>query len=92
MPSASEYYPRSVRIPNGRTYQTGSTAAKAGAGGSATATWPQRATAEDSGSYRFTVRILALLLPAAVVTVTLTAPYLAFAGTANLTCVSLQET
>ena len=45
-----------------------------------------------AGRYRFTVKLMALLVPAAVVTVTCTAPYLAFAGTLHLICVALQET
>ena len=50
------------------------------------------AAARDSGPYRFTLKLKALLLPAVVVTVTFTAPYVAFAGTLHLICVSLQET
>ena len=41
--------------------------------------------------YRFTVKLLALLTPPAVVTVTLTVPYLALAGTLHLICVAFQE-
>ena len=50
------------------------------------------AAARDSGPYRFTLKLKALLLPAVVVTVTFTAPYVAFAGTLHLICVPLQET
>ena len=42
--------------------------------------------------YRFTVKLSALLMPPVVVTVTLTTPFLAVAGTLHLICVSLQET
>ena len=42
--------------------------------------------------YRFTVKLTALLVPAVVLTVTFTAPYLAAAGTLHLICVALQET
>jgi len=49
-----------------------------------------RAPVASGGPYRFTVKLLALLLPAAVVTVTLSLPNLAFAGTLHLIFVSLQ--
>ena len=42
--------------------------------------------------YRFTVNVLALLVPPAVVTVTLSLPNLAVAGTRHLIRVALQET
>ena len=38
------------------------------------------------------MKLTALLVPPAVVAATFTAPYLAFAGTLHLICVSLQET
>ncbi len=43
-------------------------------------------------AYRFTVKFLALLLPANVATVTLTLPYFAFVGTLHVICVGLHET
>ena len=46
----------------------------------------------DSGPYRLTVKLMALLLPAVVVTVTLTVPYLAFVGTLHLICLALHKT
>jgi hypothetical protein len=42
--------------------------------------------------YRFTVKLMALLMPAVVFTVTFTAPYLAFVGTLHTIRVVLQET
>jgi len=44
------------------------------------------------GRYRFTVKLLALLTPAVVVTVTLSAPCLAAVGTLHPIWVALQET
>ena len=41
--------------------------------------------------YFLTVKLMGLLVPAAVVTMTSTSPYLALAGTLHLICVSLQE-
>ena len=42
--------------------------------------------------YRFTVKLFPPLVPAAVLTVTVTAPYLAAEGTLHLICVALQDT
>lgn len=42
--------------------------------------------------YRFTVKFLALLVPAKAATVTLTLPYFAFVGTLHVICVALHET
>ena len=44
------------------------------------------------GPYRLTEKLMALLLPAVVVTVTFTAPSLAVVGTLHLIRVALQET
>jgi len=49
-------------------------------------------TCATRDAYRFTVKFLALLLPAKVATVTLTLPYFAFVGTLHVICVGLHET
>ena len=53
---------------------------------------PWRLCLSPGDPYRFTVKFLALLVPAPVFTVTFTLPYLALAGTVHLICVALQET
>ena len=45
----------------------------------------------ESGPYRFTLKLLALLAPTVVVTLTFSHPNLAFAGTLHLMRVLLQE-
>src|SRR5450756_2712589 len=46
----------------------------------------------ESGPYRLTLKLLALLVPTVVVTLTFSKPNLAFAGTLHLMRVLLQET
>ena len=52
----------------------------------------RRAGRRRRAPYRFTVKLFPLLVPAAVLTVTLTTPNLAAAGTLHLIWVALQET
>ena len=54
---------------------------------------PLPARQSSAGSaYRFTLKLMALLVPPAVVTVTFPAPNLAVVGTLHLICAALQET
>ena len=53
--------------------------------------WTVRLEGTAGDAYRFTVKLMALLVPAEVATVTVAAPMDALAGTLHLICVALHE-